>query len=89
MALQLPLRCLISARRVVFTVAATGAATAPVSDSIAGTSTRTVTRSTASSSIVCLSGVLPSSTAGPPSAEDVTYQNTVPSHSGGLLGGLH
>jgi hypothetical protein len=36
---------------------------------------------------VCLPGALPSSTAGPPSAEDLTYQNTVRSHGGGLLGG--
>jgi hypothetical protein len=88
MTVQLSLRCLISAGGVVLTVAATGAATAPVSDSIAGPSTCTVTRSTASSSVVCLPGVIPSPTAGPPSAEDLTYQNSVRSHGSGPLGGL-
>jgi hypothetical protein len=86
-AVQLSLRYLIIAGEVALTVAAAGAATAPVSEIIAGPSTCTVTRSTASSSFVCLPGVLPSPTAGPPSAQDLTYQNTVRSH-GGSLGGF-
>lgn len=88
MAVQLSLRYLITAGEVALTVAAAGAATAPVSEIIAGPSTCTVTRSAASSSVVCLPGVLPSPTAGPPSAADLTYQNSVRSRGGGFGGFL-
>jgi hypothetical protein len=84
-AVHLSLRYAISSGGILLTVAATGAATAPVSDVIAGPSTCTITRSSASSSVVCLPGVLPSTTAGQPSAEDLTYQNMVRSRGGGLL----